>query len=175
MSVKSELLLEELKIALRDYGNHIDFFLQRIASNENIKIYNGHHNSANCESICVQAMIYKIYQDYGGKLIDFGEPIPDTPQMINTKIVINNINKKGIPRFIKQNNLDFPFFALLAKTSPNTEPVTNFEGRKLLIHKSEIRLLKQHIKSDLYTLETFEKGTWKTIRKKLKTLDSIKF
>jgi hypothetical protein len=175
MCIKSELLLNELKVALTDYANHIDLFLQKIGSNENIKIYNRHHSSSNSENICIQAMIYKTYQNYGENLIDFDEPIPEAPQVMDTKVVIKNINKKGISYFIKHHDLDFPFFALLAKANPHTDLVTSFENRKLFIIKSEIRLLKTRIKLDRYILEVFEKGTWKTIRKKLNALDNIKF
>lgn len=178
MSIQSEMLLDELEKNLSDYANHIDFLVQRIGSNENIQIYNGYHNSTNDESICVQAMIYKIYRDYSEKLNDYDEAIPDDPQIMNIKAIINNINKKGIRRFIEQNDLTLPFFALLAKAKPYTKPLTSFEDKKLLqnfMRKSDINYIKHCIRHEKYYLESIEKGTWKTIRDNIKTLDSLKF
>ena len=178
MSITSEILLDELKIALSDYANHIDFFVQRIASNDNIKIYNSYHNSVNNESLCVQAMIYKIYQDYSKKLIDFASPIPDTPQIVNTEDIIKKINKKGITRFIKQNDLNFTFSSLLLRANPGTKSLPCFKDKKFMqnsIRKREINLIKRWIQIDKDLLENFEKGTWKATRDKLKTLDSLKF
>jgi hypothetical protein len=151
--------------------------VQRIGSNENFKIYNSYSNSADNESFLVKAMIYKIYQDYAGKLIDFDSPIPDVPQVVNTKVMINNINKKNTPRFIKQNGLDLPFFALLAKASSYAKPVIRFEDKEFLqnfLRKMEIRHIKKCKQIDIDLLEFFEKEAWKTIRDKIKAIDSLK-
>jgi len=177
MSIKNEVLCDEHKLVLRDYANHIDLFVQRIGSSENVKIYNSYSNFADNESFLVKAMIYKIYQNYAGKLIDFNSPIPDVPQVVNTKVMIHNINKRNIPRFIKQNDLDLPFFALIAKASSYTKPVIRFEDKEFLqnfLRKMEIRHIKKRKQIDIGLLEFFEKETWKTIRDKIKAIDSLK-
>ncbi|MDG1816382.1 MAG: hypothetical protein P8H22_09810 [Glaciecola sp.] len=178
MFSRSEILLDELIIALERYANHIDIFVQRIASNENIKIYNSYHNSLNKEDICVQAMIYESYRIYCEKLIDFDLPIPDIPQLINTKLILKNINKKGTSLFLKQNDLKFSFSALSIKAGSCTDLATSFKESKFMhdfIQKKEIQHINRCIKNDLYLLETFEKGTWKILRDKIKKLDSYKF
>jgi hypothetical protein len=178
MFIENERLVTGLKEALTDYANHIDFFVQRIASNENIKIFNSYQNSSDSESICVQAMIYKTHQDYGEMLTEFSGEIPDAPQLLNSNALIKNINKKGIKRFIKQNNLDLPFFALLSKANPDIPPEINFTNNKLtinIVRKSGIESIKSYIKYDKCILESIEKGTWKIIRDKVNALDNLKF